>query len=250
MAMEPPTSFDADAVRSKKAEAVEAIRPMDREAALRAGVRGQYRAGTVLGQSVDAYRGEPDVAPDSDVETYVALRFELENWRWAGVPFYVRTGKYLARRMTEIAVRFRQAPYALFRGTDVARMHPNWMVLRIQPDEGIALEFAAKRPGPTVKLATVDMDFAYRDFFAMAPSTGYETLLYDCMTGDATLFQRADNIEAGWSAVQPFLDAWSDPSAGSPEPYEAGSDGPPAADGLLAQTGQSWRPIAQQAGDA
>ena len=154
--------------------------------------------GTVLGKPVRAYRQEPDVAPNSATETYIACKLKIDNWRWAGVPFYLRTGKYMKRRSTEIAIRFHQAPYALFRGTDVERMHPNWMILRIQPDEGIALEFAAKRPGPTVKLSTVSMDFAYKTYFKMAPSTGYETLLYDCMIGDATLFQRADTVEAGW----------------------------------------------------
>ena len=142
-------------------------------------------------------------------ETYVACKLQIDNWRWAGVPFYLRTGKYLKRRSTEIAIRFHQAPYTLFRGTNVERMNPNWMILRIQPDEGISLEFAAKRPGPTVTLGTVSMDFAYKTYFKMAPNTGYETLLYDCMIGDATLFQRADNIEAGWRAVQPILDAWA-----------------------------------------
>ena len=181
-------------------------------------MRGQYDAGTVLGKAVRAYRQEPDVAPDSNTETFVACKLKIDNWRWAGVPFYLRTGKYMKRRWTEIAIRFHQAPYTLFRGTDVERMNPNWMILRIQPDEGIALEFAAKRPGPSVKLGTVSMDFAYKTYFKMAPNTGYETLIYDCMIGDATLFQRADNIEAGWQAVQPILDAWAEQSAaGFPE---------------------------------
>ena len=208
-AMEPPISFDADAVRSKKAEAIAAIHPLTAAEALRDAVRGQYDAGTVLGKPVRAYRAEPDVAPDSRTETFVACRLTIDNWRWAGVPFYLRTGKHLKRRMTEIAIRFHQAPYSLFRGTDVQRMNPNWMILRIQPDEGIALEFAAKHPGPRVKLSTVSMDFAYKSYFKMAPNTGYETLIYDCMIGDATLFQRADNIEFGWRAVQPILDVWA-----------------------------------------
>src|SRR5579863_7982325 len=207
-AMEPPTSFDADAVRGKKAEVIEAIRPLTRARALRDAVRGQYDAGTVLDKQVRAYRKEPDVASNSNVETYIACKLKIDNWRWAGVPFYLRTGKYLRRRWTEIAIRFHQAPYALFRGTDVERMNPNWMILRIQPDEGIALEFAAKRPGPSMKLSSVSMDFAYKAYFRIGPSTGYETLIFDCMTGDATLFQRADNIEAGWQAVQPILDVW------------------------------------------
>ena len=208
-AMEPPISFDADAVRAKKTEVIQAIKPLDPAPALKDAVRGQYDAGSVLGKPVRAYRQEPDVAPNSTTETFIACKLKIDNWRWAGVPFYLRTGKYMKRRSTEIAIRFHQAPYALFRGTNVERMHPNWMILRIQPDEGIALEFAAKRPGPTVKLNTVSMDFAYKTYFKMAPNTGYETLIYDCMIGDATLFQRADNVEAGWQAVQPILDAWA-----------------------------------------
>jgi glucose-6-phosphate 1-dehydrogenase len=242
-AMEPPISFDAEAVRAKKAEVVQAISPLKPARALKDAVRGQYDSGTVLGRPVRTYRQEPDVAPDSATETYVACKLKIDNWRWAGVPFYLRTGKYMNGRRTEIAIRFHQAPYALFRGTRVERMNPNWMILRIQPDEGIALEFAAKRPGPTVKLSTVSMDFAYKTYFHTAPNTGYETLIYDCMIGDATLFQRADNIEAGWQAVQPILDAWAaNPPTDFPN-YKAGTSGPAAADELLARDGRSWRQL-------
>jgi glucose-6-phosphate 1-dehydrogenase len=242
-AMEPPISFDADAVRDKKAEVIQAIRPLTPTRALKDAVRGQYDAGTVLGKQVMAYRREPDVAPNSTTETYVACKLKIDNWRWAGVPFYLRTGKHLKRRWTEIAIRFHQAPYTLFRGTHVERMHPNWLILRIQPDEGIALEFAAKRPGPTVKLSTVSMDFAYKTYFEVAPNTGYETLIYDCMIGDATLFQRADNIEAGWRAVQPILDAWANNPPKDFPNYVAGGNGPAAADDLLARDGRAWRPL-------
>ncbi len=242
-AMEPPISFDADAVRDKKAEVIQALRPMTSRRALRDVVRGQYDAGSVLGHPVQAYRHEPDVAADSTTETLIAWKLKIDNWRWAGVPFYLRTGKFMKRRRTEIAIRFHQAPYTLFRGTHVERMNPNWLILRIQPDEGIALEFAAKRPGPSVTLGNVSMDFAYKTYFDMAPSTGYETLLYDCMIGDATLFQRADNIEAGWRAVQPILDAWArNPPKDFPN-YAAGSDGPVAADELLVRDGRAWRPL-------
>src|SRR6202042_414186 len=151
------------------------------------------------------------------------------------VPFYLRTGKSLKRRSTEIAIRFHQAPYALFRGTDVERMHPNWMILRIQPDEGIALEFAAKRPGPTVALNTVRMDFAYKTYFNIASNIGYETLIYDCMIGDATLFQRADMVEAGWRIVQPVLDGWAAEKPTDFPNYTAGSNGPKAADKTVAK---------------
>jgi glucose-6-phosphate 1-dehydrogenase len=245
-AMEPPISFDADAVRSKKAEVIQAIRPLGEACVLKNAVRGQYGAGSVLGKTVQAYRNEPDVAPDSSAETYIACKLNIDNWRWAGVPFYVRTGKYLQQRRTEIAIRFHQAPYTLFRGTDVEHMNPNWMILRIQPDEGIALEFAAKRPGPTVQLSNASMDFSYKNFFATAPNTGYETLLFDCMIGDATLFQRADNVEAGWQAVQPILDVWGSQKPKDFPNYLAGSAGPAAADELLARDGRAWRSLTDQ----
>jgi glucose-6-phosphate 1-dehydrogenase len=242
-AMEPPISFEADTVRAKKAEVIEAIRPLDPAQALRDAVRGQYDAGTVLGKAVLAYRREPNVARNSNTETYIACKLQIDNWRWADVPFYLRTDKYLKRHLTEIAIRFHQAPFTLFRGTDVERMHPNWMILRIQPSEGIGLEFAAKRPGPFVKLGNVEMDFAYKDYFKTEPNTGYETLIYDCMIGDATLFQRADNIEAGWHAVQPILDAWANSPPRDFPNYIAGSDGPAAAEELLARDGRVWRSL-------
>lgn len=242
-AMEPPISFDASAVRAKKAEVIEAIRPLTPAAALRDAVRGQYDSGVVRGKPVKAYRCEADVASDSTTETFIACKLKIDNWRWGDVPFYLRTGKYMKRRSTEIAIRFHQAPFALFRGTEVERLNPNWMILRIQPDEGIALEFAAKHPGPSVKLRTVSMDFSYKTYFDMACNTGYETLIYDCMIGDATLFQRADNIEFGWQAVQPILDAWaSNPPKDFPN-YFAGGTGPAAADELLARDGHAWRPL-------
>src|SRR5580704_14798813 len=242
-AMEPPISFDADAVRAKKTEVLQSIKPLDPAGVLKDAVRGQYGAGRVLGKQVRAYRQEPDVAPNSTTETYVACKLNIDNWRWAGVPFYLRTGKYMKRRSTEIAIRFHQAPYALFRGTNVERMHPNWMILRIQPDEGIALEFAAKHPGRTVTLDTVSMDFAYKTYFKVTGNTGYETLIYDSMIGDATLFQRADTVEAGWRAAQPIIDFWeNNPPRDFPN-YAAGSDGPASADELLARDYRAWRPL-------
>jgi len=239
-AMEPPISFDADAVRAKKTEVIQAIKPLSSALVFKEVVRGQYDAGRVLGGQVRAYRQEPNVAPDSATETYVACKLNIDNWRWAGVPFYLRTGKYMRRRATEVAIRFYQAPYALFRGTNVERMHPNWMILRIQPDEGIALEFAAKRPGPSVTLGSVSMDFGYKTYFKLAPNTGYETLIYDCMIGDATLFQRADNVEAGWQAVEPILEVWANTRPTEFPNYVAGSSGPAAADELLARDGRKW----------
>jgi len=242
-AMEPPTCFEADAVRSEKAKAIDAVHRLRRDEVASHVVRGQYRAGIVEQRHVPAYREAPGVAPDSMTETFVAMRLFIDNWRWAGVPFYLRTGKALAARKTEIAIRFKSAPFALFRDTPVDRLAQNLLVLRIQPDEGASLQFNAKVPGPTIRTDGVRMEFRYRDHFDAAPSTGYETLIYDCMLGDATLFQRADNIEAGWRAVQPILDAWRDASDDL-DWYEAGSEGPEAAQRLLAKDGRAWRKIA------
>jgi len=237
--MEPPISFDANAVRAKKTELLRAIHPIVPADV----VRGQYGAGTVLGKQVRDYRHEPDVAPESATETYVALKLGIDNWRWAGVPFYLRTGKALSVRTTEISVQFRQAPYSLFRDTPVERLPANILTLRIQPDEGLSVSFSAKRPGAEIEIDGVDMDFAYRDFFEPIESVGYETLLYDCLIGDATLFQRADTVEAAWCAVQGLLDAWARAPAGDVVSYAAGSAGPDAADRLIARDGRAWRPI-------
>jgi glucose-6-phosphate 1-dehydrogenase len=243
VAMEPPTGFDAVAIRSKKAELFAAMPPVDPANA----VRGQYGAGGVLGKDCVGYRLEPNVAPDSNVETYVAMQLEIDNWRWAGVPFFVRTGKHLSNRATEIAIRFKQAPYAAFANTPVDALRPNWLVLNIAPDEGISLQFEVKRRGPVVDLAAVKMDFRYDDWFQKEPNVGYETLLYDVMTGDQTLFMRADMVESSWRIVQPVLDAWAAQKAEFPN-YASGSDGPKAADDLLARDGKrQWRPIAAPA---
>src|SRR5271166_2481171 len=237
--MEPPISFDADAVRAKKTELFQAIHPVSPENA----VRGQYGSGVELGRKVPDYRHEPEVAPDSATETYVALKLGIDNWRWAGVPFYLRTGKYLSTRTTEVAVQFRQAPYALFRDTPVERLPANILRLRIQPGEGLSLSFSAKRPGADIEIDGVEMDFAYRDYFAPLASVGYETLIYDCLIGDATLFRRADTVEAAWRAVQGLLDAWARTPADDFPNYAAGSAGPDAADRLLSRDGRAWLPI-------
>ncbi|GJD50120.1 Glucose-6-phosphate 1-dehydrogenase 2 [Methylobacterium crusticola] len=242
VAMEPPISFQAEAVRDKKEEVLLATpsgRPED-------AVRGQYAAGRVNGEPVRDYAREPDVSPETRTETYVALKLGIDNWRWAGVPFYLRTGKAMSRRDTEIAIRFKQAPLSLFHGTGVDADVPNWLVLQLQPDEGISLQFGAKVPGPAVRLGAVDMRFCYKDHFQIEPSTGYETLIYDAMIGDPTLFQRADMIEAGWRIVQPILDAAADGTLG-PSPYEAGSAGPAEADALLSRDGRAWRPLGRPA---
>jgi glucose-6-phosphate 1-dehydrogenase len=240
-AMEPPSCFDASSVRSEKAKALCAIRVPTVEEAPAASVRAQYTGGTVDGKLLPGYRETPNVDPTSTTETYVAMRLDVDNWRWAGVPFYLRTGKALAGRETEIAIKFRQAPYAMFRDTPVDHLARNFLVLRIQPDEGIALNFNVKVPGPSILIDGVDMTFKYRDHFDAAPATGYETLIYDCMIGDATLFQRADGVEAGWRAVQPFLDAWSRAGSSGLVFYAAGSDGPKEASILLRRDGRRWR---------
>ena len=244
VAMEPPTTFEAEAVRTEKAKVLQAIKPMDRMRTLRDVVRGQYAAGRIGDTDVSGYRQEPDVARDSVTETYVAMRLKIDNFRWAGVPFYIRTGKRMAMRRTEIAIHFKQAPYAMFRDTPVNRLTPNIMVLHIQPSEGITLNLSAKIPGPKLQLGGVAMDFRYADYFKAPSSTGYETLLYDVMMGDATLFQRADMVEAGWAAVQPILDTWADNKAESGvSAYWAGSQGPSEADRLLERDGRHWLPL-------
>jgi glucose-6-phosphate 1-dehydrogenase len=236
-AMEPPVSFRPDAVRDERLKVLSAITLPD-EAVVRDAVRGQY--GPAAGGSGVAYRREPDVAPDSRTDTFVALKLVVDNWRWAEVPFYLRTGKRLASRASEIVVQFRRAPFVLFRDTPVECMQPNQLVLRIQPDEGISLGFEAKVPGPRVRLSTVKMEFAYQDYFGAAPNTGYETLLYDAMNGDPTLFHRADIVEAGWRVVEPVLRAWAASDDGL-ESYPSGSWGPAAADALIARDGRAWR---------
>jgi len=243
-AMEPPNSFAADAVRTEKDKVLEAVIPLDDNDVRRNVVRGQYTAGVVRGVPIKAYREEEGVAPDSMTETYVALRLGIDNWRWAGVPFYMRTGKALTRRTTEIAIQFKQVPFALFRDTPVETLTPNVLVMQIQPDEGISLQFGAKRPGPDIHLGAVRMDFRYRDYFNTDPSTGYETLVYDCMIGDPILFQRADSVEASWAVVQPVLDLWHSDKSVPLEFYTAGTAGPDAAEQLLWRSGRQWRPIA------
>jgi glucose-6-phosphate 1-dehydrogenase len=242
-AMEAPNSFSADAVRNEKSKVIEAVRIYRPEEARCVAVRGQYGAGSLDGKQVPGYRQELDVAQDSRIETYVAIKLLIDNWRWSGVPFYIRTGKRLSHRRTRIAIRFKETPAALFRNTNVTTPPPNWLLLSIQPDEGISLEFGAKIPGPVVKLGDVRMDFKYRDYFGMAPNTGYETLLYDVMVGDATLFQRAEMIEAGWHVVQPILDHWNNEAPRDFPNYAAGSAGPAAADELLTRDGCAWRPL-------
>jgi glucose-6-phosphate 1-dehydrogenase len=245
-AMEPPISFDADEVRNKQAEVLHAIQPLSPEEVLTCMVRGQYGPGAVNGSPEVGYRSEPDVAPDSNTETFVAMKLQIDNWRWAGVPFYLRTGKRLQRRATEIVVHFRRTPFVLFRNTTVKNLETNRLVIHIQPNEGISLSFGAKVPGAVMKLGLVNMDFDYCTYFGAEHSTGYERLLRDCMAGDPTLFQRADMVEAGWSVIQPVIDVWHAlPARGFPN-YSAGSWGPLEAEELLEREGRAWRPIGEE----
>jgi glucose-6-phosphate 1-dehydrogenase len=241
VAMEPPNSFHADAVRDERLKVLEAVRPSRPDDVPRVAVRGQYGEGVLQGQAVAAYRDEPRVDKQSNTETFVALRMLVENWRWAGVPFYLRTGKRLPKRVSEIAIEFKCAPIVMFRETGMRRLEPNLLIVRIQPDEGISLRFGAKVPGTGLSVGTVKMDFKYADYFGSTPSTGYETLLYDCMNGDMTLFHRADMVEAGWQVVSPILDYWQEtPPANFPN-YAAGTWGPDESVELMARDGRNWR---------
>ena len=243
VAMEPPARFDAHAVRSEKAEVLAAIQTQSKADALRNSVRGQYQGGKVDDAEIEDYRKTEDVGPDSTTETYAALKLTIDNWRWAGVPFYLRTGKALGIKRTEVAIKFKQAPFAMFRDTPVDRLSQNYLVISIEPTEGITLQFNTKVPGPVISIDGVEMKFRYKDYFKAEPSTGYETLIYDCMIGDNILFQRADSVEAGWQAVQPFLDAWKSAGAKGLEAYKAGSEGPACGEELLRRDGRSWRKL-------
>ncbi|HUR99964.1 MAG TPA: glucose-6-phosphate dehydrogenase [Pyrinomonadaceae bacterium] len=240
-AMEPPISFDADAVRDEQTKILHAIQPFSPEDALHDAVRGQYGAGETNGKSGPGYRDEEKVAKSSNTETFAALKLSIDNWRWADVPFYLRTGKRMHDRHSSIIIQFKKAPFVLFRDTSVERLRTNRIEIHIQPDEGITLHFGAKIPGPVVQLGAVDMDFNYVEHFGEQLSTGYERLLYDCMVGDATLFQRADMVEAAWEIVTPILDIWSAIPARDFPNYSAGSWGPADADELLARDGRTWK---------
>ena len=240
-AMEPPVSFEADAVRDEQYKILHSIQPFEPEDVLHNAVRGQYGEGVIDGKKAVGYRQEENVAPDSKTETFAALKISLDNWRWADVPFYVRTGKHLPSRHSEIAIQFKRAPFVLFRNTPIERLTTNRLILHIQPDEGITLHFGAKVPGPVVNMGAVDMDFNYSDHFGDALSTGYERLLHDCMVGDATLFQRADMVEESWKVVTPILDVWQALPARSFPNYPAGTWGPKEADDLIERDGRKWR---------
>jgi glucose-6-phosphate 1-dehydrogenase len=244
VAMEPPIAFDASAVRDEKVKVLHALQPLVGREVTNNTIRAQYGPGWVGGQQVPGYLQEPGIPPTSTTETYVAIKMFIDNWRWAGVPFYLRTGKRLKQRHTEIAVQFKRAPFVLFRQTSIDQLQANQLVIQIQPEEGISLSFGAKIPGPVLRIGSVDMSFQYSQYFGADANTGYEVLLYDCMMGDATLFQRADMVEAGWAVVDPVLDVWKALPARSFPNYASGSWGPRDADELIERDERHWRKIA------
>ncbi|MDE3194837.1 MAG: glucose-6-phosphate dehydrogenase [Acidobacteriota bacterium] len=241
VSMEPASSFTSDAVRDERAKLLRAIRIMRPEQVAANAVAGQYGPGRSGSQQVGGYRTEKGVAADSQQNTYAAVTFLVDNWRWAGVPFYIRTGKALPKRVSEIAIQFRTAPLAMFRkATAGAEAIPNALILRIQPEEGISLNFVSKRPGSGMQLRPVSMDFNYGSSFGERSPSAYETLLLDAINGDATLYTRQDMVEASWQAVQPILDYWSTQKFNFPN-YAAGTWGPQASDDMLARWGHTWR---------
>ncbi len=240
IAMEPPVAFEADAVRDEKVKVLRAIRPLSTRDIAMHTVRAQYDEGYIEGQKVPGFLDEPDIPSDSRTETYIAMRLLIDNWRWAGVPFYLRTGKRLAKRATEIAIQFKRAPHRFFNQTATPDLEPNLLTLKIQPDEGIALRFGAKVPGPIVRIRTVNMDFLYGTSFADQAPEAYERLLLDAMIGDSTLFTRKDEVESAWTLVNAILRGWAR-SKGPIPSYEAGTWGPPEADELIARNGFRWR---------
>jgi glucose-6-phosphate 1-dehydrogenase len=242
-AMEPPATVGAHALHHEQLKVLEAIEPLDQLDCRSATIRGQYRAGRIVDQPVAGYVDEPKVDPASRTETFAAFRIAVDNWRWAGVPFYLRTGKRLRRKKTEVVVQFKQPPLALFRHTEMAAPDPNTLVISIQPEETIKFRIAAKVPGPDLTASSVDLRFNYQDAFGAKPQTGYETLLYDAMTGDRSLFKPADIVERGWAVVDPILKAWHSDDCGELASYDAGTDGPEPANELLTRDGRRWRSL-------
>jgi glucose-6-phosphate 1-dehydrogenase len=240
IAMEPPISFDDNEVRNKKVDVLKAIRPIFPEQVHRHAVRGQYGAGVIDGQAVKGYRSETNVAPDSSIDTFAAVRLYVDNWRWQGVPFYLRTGKRLPAKISEVSIQFKGVPHQTFPAASVMDWRPNRLIIAIQPEEGIFLRFEAKYPGPTMRLSPVLMQFFYREAFKVTAPEAYETLLLDVMRGDATLFMRADQTEAAWSILMPILQVWDTLKPTDFPNYAAGAWGPESAESLIAQDGRSW----------
>lgn len=240
VAMEPPVSFSADEIRNKKVDVLRAIRPIPQDQVHLVAVRGQYGPGWIKGEKVRGYREEPDVAPDSATETFAAAKYFIDNWRWQDVPFYMRTGKRLPARVSEITVQFRPVPHQAFPPSAIGEWEPNRLTIRVQPDEGILIRFQAKRPGLIMSLVSVDMRFSYREAFHNPPPEAYETLLLDIMLGDTTQFMRADQVETAWAIITPILDAWEAVQPGNFPNYAAGTWGPEEAIVLIARDGRSW----------
>lgn len=240
-AMEPPNSLDADSIRTEKVKAIQATHLADIQNLERSAVRGQYSAGWMKGKKVPGYREEPGVNPNSTTPTYVAMKFAIDNWRWHGVPFYLRTGKRLPKKVSEISIHFREVPYLIFQSA-AQQINTNILAMRIQPNEGISLRFEAKMPGPSLQTRSVDMDFSYGSAFGSTNSDAYDRLLLDCMMGDQTLFTRADEVEAAWQVVTPALSVWDSPTDPASVPqYEAGTWEPAEAELLINQDGRRWR---------
>jgi glucose-6-phosphate 1-dehydrogenase len=239
-AMEPPVSFHADEIRNKKVDVLKAIRPITPEEVELVAARGQYGLGWVQGEKVPAYREEPGVSSESTTETFAAVKFYVDNWRWQDVPFYLRTGKRLAAHYSELAIQFRPVPHQSFPAQAAADWQPNRLAIHIQPEEGIMLRFQAKQPGPRMLLRAEELSFNYKDAFNSASPEAYETLLLDVMIGDKTLFMRGDQVEAAWSAITPILEAWQVPRPVDFPNYQAGTWGPQAAEALIARDGRSW----------
>jgi glucose-6-phosphate 1-dehydrogenase len=240
VAMEPPTSFDADRVRDEKVKLLRAVRPFDVDNLDKFVVRGRYGPGSVDGRTVAGYRDEQGVAPESKTETFVAAKLFIDNWRWKGVPFYLRTGKKLMNKDTEIAITFKQIPHSMFLSADISDMSPNVLVLQIQPQEGISLSFQAKRPGSKISMSTLNMKFGYQDVFRVQMPEAYQRLLLDCMLADQTLFTRYDAVETAWRLLTPILESWQN-SGTAPHEYPAGCDSFEQADRLLETDGRQWR---------
>jgi glucose-6-phosphate 1-dehydrogenase len=240
IAMEPMVSFDADEIRNKKVDVLKAIRLISQEQVQDIAVRGQYGAGSMESQKVPAYRSEPGVADDSPTETFTAIKLFVDNWRWQDVPFYMRTGKRLKTMVSEVAIQFRPVPHQSFPKAAALTWKPNYLVIHIQPEEGIRLRFQAKQPGSALQLSPVDMRFSYQEAFKSKSPQAYETLLADVMSGDATLFMRADQVEASWSVLMPILNAWEKSKPADFPNYQSGTWGPKAADALIAKDGRSW----------
>src|ERR1700722_10415764 len=240
IAMEPPTSLEGEAIRNEKVKLLKSIRQTTPEEALMNTVRGQYGEGIVGGKKVTAYREEPNVNPNSTVETFAAIKLKIENWRWAGVPFYLRSGKRMPQRTTSIVIRFKTPPLSLFAINEADPISPNYMIFNIQPEEGITLQVRAKIPGPTICTRSVRLDFDYNQFGDRQPTTGYEKLLFDCMVGDASLFHRSDMVEAAWEAASPILEAWNNNPPDDFPNYASGTWGPEAATRLIERDHHHW----------